>query len=375
MAQKDRHVSAVFLVAFILLTSLLMSSCASSQDKQYLADVQRAFEDVQCRDVVDYYRSYDGNLMQVADVSKDKDLPYEMIAAYCVSGEQGSSAFYQRLIEQGKLSDGSIEQWVEQGGQLENQGDFPLAAVYYTSAYWVTSYQHDDPQYPSRDLLDLAILSSQNAQHFKEALWLLEERRAILEYQDSALNLLIEHALDHAATHQLNKDYAAARYWYTQVISYFYELNASDRRLASIYLARGQLAIKQGLSLEALNDLFVAYALFGQDEANLGLVAYHLGDVYRDAGNLTDAAEYFERSVDRRTTLYSSNPSPGRAMVLAESKEALADVQFMLGQIDSAGELYRASIELLTPWLGVDSEPVNDIKRKLADLKVNLQDV
>lgn len=56
--------------------------------------------------------------------------------------------------------------------------------------------------------------------------------------------------------------------------------------------------------------------------------------------------------------MHVSNPSPGRAIVLAESQVALAGIQSMRGQIELAGELYQASIELLTPWLGVDSSLV-----------------
>lgn len=371
MGQKKTYYKASFFTAFMVWISSWISSCANMQDGHNSASVQRAFDEVQCNNVYYYSHSDDDDIAKAFDYFVSNHLQYNMTAAYCVSAEQSDDTLYRNLIANWQLNDTTINQWVKQSQQLESEGAFSLAAVYYTGAYKVMNYHHGAAYEPARDLLNLAILSSQNGQQFNAAIWLLNERRVLIETQENSLNLLKEHTLDHAATYRLKGDYASARQLYTQVISYLYELGATDNRLADMYMLRVQLAIVQGLSREAQNDLFIAYRLYCHDFANLGLVTYWLGDIQQQAGNIADSEIYYQQSVDYRNKMHVSNPSPGRAIVLAESQVALADLQAMRGQIESAGELYQASIELLMPWLGVDSALVNDIKRKLENLKGN----
>lgn len=348
--------------------SLLLSSCATSKYSERANEFRQAFNDVQCESVVGYYNDVDANLRLIGALGQDKELQYKLTAGYCVYNETKSEEVFNKLVDSYDFDKESIDGLIDQGGCLDNEGDFSLASVYYVSAYKVAVNKSNIEPSALRETLELAILSYQNVRNFKAALWLLDEKRELLENHETSPGLLLDHTLDHAATYQLNGDYAAARNLYTQALSYMYDLEATDSRLADIYLKRGLLAIKQGLNLEAQNDLLIAYRFYSQDTANLGLVALHLGRVFKDAGKISDAEKYFKLSVAYRDNLYTLNPSPGRAIVLADSQIALAELMVENKELHKAQELYQQSLVLLTPLIGKQSERVTDIERRLSQL-------
>lgn len=348
--------------------SLLLSSCATSKHSERANELRQAFNDVQCESVVGYYNDVDASLRLIGALGQDKELQYKLTAGYCIYNKTKNEEVFDKLVDNYDFDKESMDELVDQGRRLDNEGDFSLASVYYVSAYKVAVNKNNIEPSALREILDLAILSYQNVSNFKAALWLLDEKRELLEDHETSSGLLLDHTLDHAATHQLNRDYAAARNLYTQALSYMYDLDVTDSRLADIYLKRGLLAIQQGLNLEAQNDLLIAYQFYSQDTANLGLVALHLGSVFKDAGKAGEAEKYFKRSVAYRSNLYTVDPSPGRAIVLADSQIALAELMVENKEVKKAQELYQQSLVLLIPLIGKQSELVNDIERRLSQL-------